>query len=110
MASSSFIARIHALPTGVVGNVLKHIPRNDTAQLIHDAWQSGHLNLKYLRRFQISDDDCRNEIFGQLAPSVCGSTVYGDEDAPMLIIRTHISVGERIRLRVNAVNDSTNCG
>jgi hypothetical protein len=109
MASSSFIARVHALPTGVVGNVLTYIPRNHTAQLIYDAWQRGDLHLKYLRRFQIPDDDRNAEIFGSLAPSVCGSTVYGDDDAPMVIIRTHISVGERIRLRARAHIEQANC-
>ena len=98
--SSSFISQVHALPSGVIGHVLTYIPRNDTAQLVHDAWRRGDLRLKYLRRLQISNSDLNAEMLSGLAPStaVCGSNVYGDDDAPMVIIRTHISVGERARL------------
>ena len=44
----------------------------------------------------------KDDIFAHLAPSVCRSTVYGDEHAPMCIVRTHISMGERVKLRVIA--------
>ena len=97
--SSSFISQVHALPSGVIGHVLTtYIPRNDTAQLVHDAWRRGDLHLKYLRGLQISNSDLNAEMFSGLAPSICGSNVYGDDDAPMVIIRNHISVGERARL------------
>ena len=100
--SSSFISQVHALPSGVIGHVLTYIPRNDTAQLVHDAWRRGDLRLKYLRRLQISNSDLNAEMLSGLAPSVCGSNVYGDDDAPMVIIRTHITVGERLRLYTRA--------
>ena len=82
--SSSFISQVHALPSGVIGHVLTYIPRNDTAQLVHDAWRRGDLRLKYLRRLQISNSDLNAEMLRGLAPSVCGSNVYGDDDAQWL--------------------------
>ena len=98
--STSFISSIHALPVGVVGHVLTYMPRNNTAQILCDAWKEDGLHLKYLRRYRVRNDAHKDEIFAHLAPSVCGATVYGDEDAPMCIIRTNISVGECVRFRV----------
>ena len=86
----------------MIGHVLTYIPRNDTAQLVHDAWRRGDLHLKYLRGLQISNSDLNAEMFSGSAPSICGSNVYGDDDAPMVIIRTHITVGERLRLYTRA--------
>jgi len=97
---ASFISSIHALPDEVIGHVLTYTPRHDTAQILWDASQTDGLRLKYLRRYRVPNDAHKDEIFAHLAPSVCGATVYGDEDAPMCIIRTNISVGECVRFRV----------
>ena len=98
--ATSLISSIHALPDDVIGHVLTYTPRHDTAQILWDAWKEDALCLKYLRRYRVPNNAHKDEIFGHLAPSVCGATVYGDEDAPMCIIRTHISVAERVKLRV----------
>ena len=75
--------------------------RHDTAQLLCDAWKEDKLRLKYVRRYMIRGSLVyKDDIFDNLAPSVCSSTVYGDDDAPMCIIRTHISMAERVKLRV----------
>ena len=76
--------------------------RHDTAQLMCDASKHDMLRLKYVRRYMVPNEFHKDDIFAHLAPSVCRSTVYGDENAPMCIIRTHISMGDRIKLRVIA--------
>ena len=93
----SLIQRIHDLPTGVLGHVLTYIPRNDTAQIMHDACKADKLMLKYVRRYMMNERI--EEIYQALAPSVCCSTMYGDENSSMIIIRTHISMGERVKMR-----------
>tara|TARA_B110000008_G_scaffold240116_1_gene247248 strand:- start:865 stop:1080 length:216 start_codon:yes stop_codon:yes gene_type:complete len=45
-----------------------------------------------------------------MAPSVTGSNMYGDEDSTMKIIRSRISVGEKIRARSNALRNNLTCG
>ena len=92
----SLIQSIHDLPTGVVGHVLTYVPRNDTAQIMHDACKADKLKLRYVRRMEMVS---KEYIYDTLAPSVCGSTMYGDEYSGMMIIRTHISMGERVKLR-----------
>ncbi len=99
----SFIQSIHDLPIGVLGHVLTYVPRNDTAQIMHDASKSDKLKLRYVRRFLMTGKIER--IYQTLAPSVCRSTMYGDEDSSMVIIRTHISMGERVKLRWIANRD-----
>ena len=91
---------IHSLPDGVVGHVLTYIPRNDTAQLIVNASREDKLILTYLRKYKITNDEYKERIYNEIAPSVILTTVYGDEDAPMTIIRENISYGERIRMRI----------
>lgn len=83
--------------------------RHDTAHLICDAWKDDKLRLKYVRRYMIRGALLhKDDIHEHLAPSVCRSTVYGDEYAPMCIIRTHISMAERVKLRVIADTKSMN--
>lgn len=97
--TTSLIEMIHSLPTGVYGNVLTFIPRNDTAQLIVNAANEDKLILTYLRRFQVDNDNYKESLYRELSPSVLGKTTYGDDDAPMTIIRTKLSAGECIRMR-----------
>jgi len=95
----SLITRVRSLPEGVLGCVISYIPPNKTAQIIRDAWYNDNLKLKYVRRYQVHNNNHYLQIFNCLAPIVCGSTIYGDVDGGgMCIIRTNISIGEKIRL------------
>ena len=95
----SLITRVRNLPEGVLGCVISYIPPNKTAQIIRDAWNNDNLKLKYLRRYEVNNKNHYVQIFNCLAPTVCGSTVYGDVDGDgMCIIRTKISIGEKVRL------------
>jgi len=95
----SLIDMVRDLPTGVLGHVLTFIPRNDTAQLMVEAAAQDKLNLTYVRKFQIENKVYLKELYNNIAPSIVGSNVYGDDDAPMKIIRAKISMGEKIRMR-----------
>jgi len=96
---ASLIDMVRDLPTGVLGHVLTFIPRNDTAQLMVEAAAQDKLNLTYVRKFQIENKVYLKELYNNIAPSIVGSNVYGDDDAPMKIIRAKISMGEKIRMR-----------
>lgn len=96
---ASLIDMVRDLPTGVLGHVLTFIPRNDTAQLMVEAATQDKLNLTYVRKFQIENKVYLKELYNNIAPSIVGSNVYGDDDAPMKIIRAKISMGEKIRMR-----------
>ena len=50
---TSFIQMVLNLPTGVIGHVLTFIPRNDTAQLMMDAFAQDKLSLRYVRNFKL---------------------------------------------------------
>jgi len=97
--ATSLIKMIHMLPEGVVGHVLTYIPRNDTAQLIVDAANEDKLSLTYLRKFQVVNEKYKEQLYKDIAPSVLGKNTYGDDDAPYMIIRSKISMGEMIRMR-----------
>ena len=96
---ASLIDMVRDLPTGVLGHVLTFIPRNDTAQLMVEEATQDKLNLTYVRKFQIENKVYLKELYNNIAPSIVGSNVYGDDDAPMKIIRAKISMGEKIRMR-----------
>ena len=96
---SSFIQMVQNLPTGVIGHVLTFIPRNDTAQLLMDAFEQDKLTLRYVRKFQIVNKKYLEELYNDIAPSIIGTNIFGDDDAPMKIIRSKISMGEKIRMR-----------
>ena len=83
--------------------VLAFIPRNETAQLMVDANKKGKLVLKYLRKYKVEEGVYKDELFSTLAPSVTGTNMYGDEDSSMKIIRSNISIGEKIRARNHEV-------
>lgn len=96
---ASLIDMVRDLPTGVLGHVLTYIPRNDTAQLMVDAAAQDKLKLTYVRKFQIENKVYLDELYNNIAPSIIGSNVYGDDDAVMKIFRIRISMGEKIRMR-----------
>ena len=96
---TSLVDMVRNVRTGVLGHVLTFIPRNDTAQLMVDAATQDKLKLRYVRKFQIENKVYLKELYNNTAPSLVGSNVYGDDDAPMKIIRTKIPMGENIRMR-----------
>ena len=106
----SIVEQTRELPTGVLGNVLTFIPRNETAQLMMDANKQDKLMLKYLRKYRVEEGDYKDELYTTMAPSVTGSNMYGDEDSTMKIFRSRISVGEKIRARSNALRNNLVCG
>ena len=98
------------LPPGVIGNVLKYIPRNETAQLMMDAHKQDKLVLKYLRKYKVEEGHYKDDLYSTLAPSVTGSNMYGDDGSTMKIVRSSISVGEKIRMRTEALRNNLVCG
>ena len=106
----SIVEQTRELPPGVLGNVLTFIPRNETAQLMMDANKQDKLVLKYLRKYKVEEGDYKDDLYSTMAPSVTGSNMYGDEDSTMKIIRSRISIGEKIRARSNALRNSLECG
>tara|TARA_B100000482_G_scaffold97081_1_gene69817 strand:+ start:1470 stop:1889 length:420 start_codon:yes stop_codon:yes gene_type:complete len=105
----SIVEQTRELPPGVLGNVLTFIPRNETAQLMVDANKQDKLVLKYLRKYKVDEGVYKDELYTTMAPSVTGSNIYGDEDSTMKIIRSKISVGEKIRARSNALRNNLTC-
>ena len=105
----SIVEQTRELPPGVLGNVLTFIPRNETAQLMVDANKQDKLVLKYLRKYNVEEGVYKDELFSTFAPSVTGSNMYGDEDSSMKIIRSNISIGEKIRMRTNALRNNLVC-
>ena len=105
----TLFTNVHSLPFGVIDNVLAFVPpwntkavglgRHITAQLLLDANKNDQLSLVYLRKKFVQECLRKNEIYNSLAPSVTGSSVYGDDEAPMKIRRTKITVGEKIRMK-----------
>ena len=83
------------LPTDVQRVILRFIPRNDTAQIIHD---SQHLlSLKYVRRFMFGENILYEQrIWDELKPVHLKSVFYGDTKK---ITRTQISKGQYVKLR-----------
>jgi hypothetical protein len=106
----SIVEQTRELPTGVFGNVLTFIPRNETAQLMVDANKKGNLVLKYLRKHKVEEGDYKEELFSTFAPSVTCSNMYGDEGSSMKIIRSNISAGEKIRMRNFALRNNLGDG
>ena len=81
------------LPEDLQRVVVRFLPRNDTAQLLHD--MAGKLSLKYVRQFQL---DWHLGHFWELRPSLLRSIYYGSIESPLRIIRTKISQKEKILL------------
>ena len=81
------------LPEDLKRVVVRFLPRNDSAQLLHD--MAGKLSLKYVRHFQIKWALGINE---ELRPSLLRSIYYGCPESPLRIIRTKISLKEKMLL------------
>lgn len=98
----SWVEKIKELPPELAGYVRTFIPRNETAQLMVDANKQDKLVLKYLRKYKVQEGAYKDELFSTLAPSVTCSNMYGDEGSSMKIMRSKISIGEKIRMRAKA--------
>lgn len=88
-------ANMEDLPTDIQRVIVKFIPRNDTAQIIHDSRYL--LSLKYVRRFMFGGNILyEHRIWNELKPVHLRSMFYGDTKK---ITRTEISKGQYIELR-----------
>jgi hypothetical protein len=84
------------LPDDLLRMIIRFIPRNDTAQLIHN---SELITLKYVRRYKFKVNehyDYETRIWSELKPSHLKSVFYGDG---RMIRRTAISKGQKIILK-----------
>ena len=78
------------LPDDLKRIVVGFLPRNETAQLLHD--MAGKLSLNYVRKFQLPRKWQINE---ELRPSLLRGIYYGCPELPLRIIRTKLSLRER---------------
>jgi len=97
---TSLVNKVRALPPGLLGHVLTYIPRNETAQIMHEAYENGLLTLNYVRfeNFMVEPNKDTTSMIVSLAPVSCGSTRYGDCESPMTINRIDISPVQQISL------------
>ena len=90
------------IPEVLVKEIREFMPRHEMAQLLIDANNTDKLKLKYVGwtdtdKFPSHKHSLKERK--EFAPSVINSTLYGDDDAPMSIMRTNLTVGEKVRLR-----------
>jgi hypothetical protein len=93
------------IPEELVREIKGFMPRHDTAQILVDAFKVDKLRLKYVGWIDNIDTPSKKYSSQErkiIAPSVIKSTLYGDEEAPMFIMRTDINMGEKLRLRIAA--------
>ena len=91
------------VPEVLVGEIMKYM-RHDNAELLLDAFKSDKLTLKYVGWTKGKSAPSYKRAFPErrkIAPSAIKSNVYGDEDAPMFILRSTLSMGEKIRMRTH---------
>lgn len=83
------------LPIDIQREIIKFIPRHDSAQIIYD---SRHLlSLKYVRRFLFEDNPAyEKRIWDELKPTHLRSAFYGDAHK---ITRSQLSKGQYIYLK-----------
>ena len=86
--------KFYDLPDELVREINSFRPRNDTAQIIVDANAQDKLRLNYVIRTRSNP-----HVWQALRPLKIGSNTYGDDEAPMRIIRNNVSYGEKMRLR-----------
>ena len=107
ISMKSIVEQTRELPPGVLGNVLTFIPRNETAQLMLDAYEEDKLVLTHLPEYRVKDGLYKDELFATLSPLVTGKSMYGDEDSRMKILRNKNDVRRnaawRSRLRAKVL-------
>ena len=83
------------LPIELKRQIIKFIPRHDTAQIIHESRYL--LSLTYVRRYIFEDNPVYEQrIWDELKPIHLRSMFYGDTQK---ITRTKISKGQYIKLQ-----------
>ena len=83
------------LPIELKRQIIKFIPRHDTAQIIHESRYL--LSLTYVRRYIFEDNPVYEQrIWDELKPVHLRSMFYGDIQK---ITRTKISKGQYTKLR-----------
>ena len=90
-----------SIPEVLVGEIIKYM-RHKNAQLLLDAFKSDKLTLKYVAWMKGESAASYKRVLYErrkIAPSAIKSNVYGDEDSPMFIIRSPLSMGEKIRMQ-----------
>lgn len=87
------------LPDEIKREIIRFIPRHDTAQIIHDSRYL--LSLKYVRRFMFEDNPIYEQrIWDELKPVHLRSIFYGDTHK---ITRSKLSKGQYIMLKGNGI-------
>ena len=87
--------KMEHLPIEIQREIVKFIPRHDSAQIIYDSRYL--LSLKYVRRFLFEDNPFyEGRVWDELKPTHLRSVFYGDTQK---ITRTQISKGQYIKLK-----------
>lgn len=83
------------LPIEIKREIVKFMPRHDTAQIIYDS--RNNISLNYVRRYNYENYPLYEErIWDELKPEKLKSLFYGDKER---IVRSNVSKGQHIRLR-----------
>jgi hypothetical protein len=91
--------KMEHLPIEVQRQIIKFIPRHDSAQIIYDSRYL--LSLKYVRRFNFKDKPIyKQRIWDELKPAHMRSVFYGDSQK---ITRTQMSKGQYIHLKTRGL-------
>ena len=84
------------LPIDVKREIVKFIPRHDTAQIIHDSRHN--LSLYYIRGYKYENTPLYHKrIWQELKPETLKSLFYGDNKQ---ITRSSVSKGQLIKLQI----------
>lgn len=84
------------LPDELKREIVKFIPRHDSAQIIYESRH--YLSLKYVRRYRLLDNPLYEQrIWKELKPTTLGTLFYGDSQQ---IARSDVSKGEHIKLKM----------
>jgi hypothetical protein len=91
--------KMEYLPIDVQREIIKFIPRHDSAQIIYDSRYL--LSLKYLKMSYFKDKPIyKLRIWDELKPFHLRSVFYGDSQK---ITRTQISKGQYVRLKTHGL-------
>lgn len=94
---NTIMSNLDKLPDEIVSKIMLYRPRNDTARIIVDANKTDKFRLNYVNK-----QESVEEVWNVLRPLNTGSNTYGDDDAPMHLIRVNITLGEKRRIRLAA--------
>lgn len=87
------------LPIEIKREIVRFIPRHDTAQIIYDSRNS--ISLNYVRRYNYENYPLYEErIWDELKPEKLNTLFYGDQE---MIVRSNVSKGQHIKLRAQNI-------